>query len=246
VLTLALDTSSPAGSVAILRDEDVIAVVCTRTEEAFSSRIFRQIEFLLQEMSVALEEFDVFAVVAGPGSFTGVRVGLTAVKGWAEVYGKPAVALSALEALASQAAPDPGVVFPVLDARRGQFYWGAYRHLNSGEWSLEGEECVSTPEEFYSNISDRSPGSSQIRIVASNAGLLSQAVSAQTKISGGSSRLSIQQVSNVLAPQAGHLAYRRALAGRVHDALSLDANYIRRPDAEVNWKGFTAVDDSSH
>ncbi len=113
VLTLALDTSSPAGSLAVLRDEKVIGTVSTWTDEIYSSRMFRHLDFLLKDLSLRLEEFDLFAVAAGPGSFTGLRVGLAAVKGWAEVYGKPIAAVSGLEAIAAQSHSRSYWVVPV-------------------------------------------------------------------------------------------------------------------------------------
>jgi tRNA threonylcarbamoyladenosine biosynthesis protein TsaB len=79
--------------------------------------MFRQLEFLLKELSLGLEQFDLFAVAAGPGSFTGLRVGLAAVKGWAEVYRKPISAVSALEAIAAQSHSSASVIVPVLDRK---------------------------------------------------------------------------------------------------------------------------------
>src|SRR5271154_2736317 len=158
VLTLALDTSSPAGSLAVLRDERVIGTVSTWTDEIYSSRMFRHLEFLLKDLSLRLEEFDLFAVAAGPGSFTGLRVGLAAVKGWAEVYRKPIAAVSGLEAVAAQSHSRSSLVVPVLDAHRGQIYFGMYRQ--TGEYgenrlALDGEECVMTPEEFLESLQAR-------------------------------------------------------------------------------------------
>ena len=155
VLILSLDTSSPAGSIAVLRDEKVIGTVSTWTEEIYSSRIFRHLEFLLNELSLGLDAFDLFAVATGPGSFTGLRVGLAAVKGWAEVYRKPIAAVSALEAVAAQSHSPAPLLVPVLDARRGQVYFGFYRRAgDQGEnaLALEGEECVMTPEEFLATL----------------------------------------------------------------------------------------------
>ena len=74
VLTLSLDTSSRAGSVAILRENTLLGVVSTFGDEAYSSRIFRQIEFLLAELKLRLDQFELFAVAAGPGSFIGTAV----------------------------------------------------------------------------------------------------------------------------------------------------------------------------
>src|SRR5579862_1229753 len=157
VLILAVDTSSPCGSLAVLRDRKVIGTVSTWTDEIYSSRMFRHVEFLLQELSLRLEEFDVFAVATGPGSFTGVRVGLTAVKGWAEVYQKPIAAISGLEAVAIQSHTRVSALVPVVDARRGQVYFGCYRRapevdqdpLDQDRLALGGDECVMTPGEFY-------------------------------------------------------------------------------------------------
>src|ERR1700690_3810471 len=110
--------------------------------------MFRELEFLLGELALKMDQIELFAVAAGPGSFTGLRVGLAAVKGWAEVYGKPIAAVSALEAVAVQARSSAGLIVPVLDARRGQVYFGIYRRVASGAGSplaLDGEEYVMTP-----------------------------------------------------------------------------------------------------
>ena len=157
VLILALDTSSPSGSVAVLRDEKIIGSVSTWTDEVYSARMFRHVEFLLQELSLRLDEFDLFAVAAGPGSFTGLRVGLAAVKGWAEVYQKPIAAISGLEAVAVQSHSTVPLLVPVLDARRGQIYFGFYRRVDAAQLALEGEECVATPEEFVQALSAHTP-----------------------------------------------------------------------------------------
>ena len=159
VLILALDTSSPAGSLAVLRDEKVVGVVSTLAEETHSSRMFRHLEFLPQEMSLKLTDLDLFAVAAGPGSFTGLRVGLAAAKGWAEVYRKPVVGISVLEAIAAQSSSIATVLVAASDARRGEVYFGVYRR-GRDSLALEGQECVSRPEEFLQIIRAR-PGSAE-------------------------------------------------------------------------------------
>src|SRR5690242_9934805 len=132
MLILALDTATPTGSVAVLRDGRLAGVVSTSTDETYSSRLFRQLEFLLGELSLKVSQFDVFAVAAGPGSFTGLRVGIAAVKGWAEVFSKPIVAVSGLEAVAAQARFNDNWIASVLDARRGQIYAALYRESPAG------------------------------------------------------------------------------------------------------------------
>jgi tRNA threonylcarbamoyladenosine biosynthesis protein TsaB len=233
VLTLALDTSSPAGSLAILRDEKLIGTVSTWTSEIYSSRIFRHVDFLLNELSLGLADFDLFAVAAGPGSFTGVRVGLAAVKGWAEVYGKPIAAVSALEAVAAQSYSLAADIVPVLDAHRGQIYFGVYRRRAEASVSpalaLEGEECVMNPEEFLASLGTRMKTSSVA--VVTPAPELFDGIASRNETIGRA-----EKVSAVLAPHVGLIGYRRAQRGELVDSLRLDANYVRRSDAELHWK----------
>jgi tRNA threonylcarbamoyl adenosine modification protein YeaZ len=258
VLILSVDTSSPAGSVAILRDEMTLGVISTRAEENYSSRIFRHLEFLVNDLTLKLADFDLFAVSAGPGSFTGLRVGLAAVKGWAEVYRKPVVGVSALEAVGSQARDGSGVLVPALDARRGQFYFGVYRTTAAG-LALDGEEYVVTPEEFAEKLaalahrrgaageqgghsshhdsagkSDASNGGGPFTIVTPDASVVALATQLTPQFSAQCAGLDI--VSSVLAPSIGRIAHARGLRGEVSDALTLDANYVRRTDAEMRWK----------
>jgi tRNA threonylcarbamoyl adenosine modification protein YeaZ len=244
VLILSLDTSSPAGSVAILRDEITLGVISTRAEENYSSRIFRHLEFLLSDLTLKLADFDLFAVSAGPGSFTGLRVGLTAAKGWAEVYRKPVVGVSALEAVAFQARAGGAVLVPALDARRGQIYFGIYRTAAAG-LALDGEEFVVTPEEFaeklgalaHSGDGDGIQGGNVadgFSIVTPDASVI--AVVSRLTLNLTASFAGLEIVSSVLAPSIGRIAHARALRGDVSDALTLDANYVRRTDAEMRWK----------
>jgi tRNA threonylcarbamoyladenosine biosynthesis protein TsaB len=234
VLILALDTSSPSGSVAVLDDGRIIGSVSTWSDEVYAARMFRHVEFLLQELSLRLEEFDLFAVAAGPGSFTGLRVGLTAVKGWAEVYRKPIAAISALEAVAAQSHSRVPLLVPVLDARRGQIYFGFYRRLDAERLALEGQECVATPEEFAQALGAHSLDT-DFDVLTPIAALVREALSRlETPTSAG--KTLINDASPILAPYVGQLGYRRALRGELADALTLDANYVRRTDAELHWK----------
>ncbi len=229
VLILALDTSSPSGSVAVLRDQATIGVISTRGEENYSSRMFRHLEFLLNDLSLKLDQFDLFAVSAGPGSFTGLRVGLTAAKGWAEVYQKPVAGISALQAVAAQSRVTAPVIVPVLDARRGQVYFGLYRRTDVG-LELNGEEFVVTAEEFIEKLRGVAREST-LTIATPDAEAISLlAPWLETGLAA------IETVSSILAPVIGQIGYARALRGEVSDALALDANYVRRTDAEMRWK----------
>ena len=225
----------------MLRDEKVIGVVSTATGEVYSSRMFRELEFLLSELSLRMDEFDLFSVAAGPGSFTGLRVGLAAVKGWAEVYAKPIAAVSALEAVAVQAHSNAALIVPVLDARRGQLYFGLYRRSGSGRGesrlALDGEEYVMTPAEFFEALRNRAAGA-KFAIVTPQPELFSDSrlhnVVLQNEVANLNAR--VEPASSVLAPFIGQIGFSLAQRGELADPLTLDANYVRRTDAELHWK----------
>jgi tRNA threonylcarbamoyladenosine biosynthesis protein TsaB len=169
-----------------------------------------------------------------------LRVGLAAVKGWAEVYQKPIAAVSALEAIAMQsprARASNSLLVPVLDARRGQIYFGFYRSFTDGahnRLALEAEECVATPEELLQALEARS-GDSDIAIVTPVPELISGPLSHFERF-GAPGHIPIHEVSPILAPHIGRLGYLLAQRGELANALTLDANYIRRSDAEVHRK----------
>lgn len=199
--------------------------------------MFRHVDFLVGELSLNLKEFDLFAVAVGPGSFTGLRVGLAAAKGWAEVYGKPIAAISGLEAIATQSCSANSFLIAVTDAHRGQVYCGPYRRteaLGKDRLALEGEESVKGPEEFVAalaGIADNRP----FTVVTTTPELLSRILS-DHKVLLGTREAKIDEVSPILAPHVGRLGYARAQHGDLDDALTLAASYIRRTDAELKWK----------
>lgn len=230
MLLLAVDTSTQAGSLAALRGNRLLGVVSTTGEETYSSRMFRHLEFLLAELRLALADFDCYAVAAGPGSFTGLRVGLAAVKGWAEAHRKPVVPVSALEAVAAQARSAEPLLVPIIDARRGQIYAGLYGR-RAEALTRRGDEMVLAPEEFLRELERLAAGKS-LAFVTPTPEILA------APLEKSSFRTHpIEAVSTVLAPVLGRLGYERARRGEVVDALHLDANYIRRSDAELLWKG---------
>ena len=241
VLTLALDTSSLVGSLAVLRDDTLLGVISTSCDENYSSRMFRHLEFLLRDLTLKLADFDLFSVAAGPGSFTGLRVGLTAAKAWSEVYSKPVVGVSALEAVAAQSFPGnparPEIVIPILDARRGQLYCAFYRHADL-RLKLDGDEFVLSPDELFAEILKRC-ASSRAVIATPEPQLISAALSRfeNSKPSRITGSVILQTVSGVLAPCIGKLGVASAQRGEFSNALTLDANYVRRSDAELQLKG---------
>lgn len=238
VLILSVDTSSSTGSIAVLRDGTEIGVISTTSDETYSSRIFRQLEFLLAELGLSLASFDLFAVNAGPGSFTGLRIGLTTAKAWADAFSNQVVPVSGLEAVAAESGANTEHVIPLIDARRGQFYTGFYKQARAakgGQASLERIEAdaVMSPDEFRS-WRLQTPERTAATLATPNRSWLVSLLAANDDPALYNQ---IREVSPVLAPIIGRLAYQKSQHGEAVDALRLDANYVRRSDAELNWKG---------
>jgi tRNA threonylcarbamoyladenosine biosynthesis protein TsaB len=241
MLILALDTSTRAGSIALLRDSEVLAEISAREDTPYSTRLFRDLELLQSRAHFRMNQVDVFAVAAGPGSFTGLRVGLTAVKGWAEVYRKPITAISGLEAIAAQAsaphdAPHDAageMISPFLDARRGHVFGSTYRRGqgHQGVLQLVGEEAILSIEEFLIQVKQNCRDGQAVLVSATPEVIPRELV--ESIVPGAQ----IAQVSASLAPTIGRLGFDRANRGELVDALGLDANYIRRSDAEVARTG---------
>jgi tRNA threonylcarbamoyladenosine biosynthesis protein TsaB len=239
MLILAIDTSTRAGSVAFLRDRQVLAVVSSLEETPYENRLFRDVAILQSREQFTLNQIDVFAAVAGPGSFTGLRVGLTAVKAWAEVYQKPIAAISGLEAIATQAkalecqsSADGEIIAPFLDARRGQLFGAIYCRTvsNSIQLELVGDESILSVDDFLELVRG-TPSSTPPMLVSSTPTVLPP-----ERVHPILPGVHIEQVSPVLAPVIGQLGFDRAGRGNLVDPLRLDANYVRRTDAEAAWK----------
>src|ERR1700741_4979675 len=148
VLILALDTCDTRGSIALLRDHSLLHCESHTTAEDYSSWLLPAVIRVLTAAGVAaLPDIELYAVAAGPGSFTGVRVGLTTVKAWSEVYGCPIAAVSRLEAIAEQGIGSSPYVAAFIDARRNQIFAALYRRQAASLQRVE-EEMVIAPDKF--------------------------------------------------------------------------------------------------
>ena len=229
---LAVDTSTRSGSLAVLQDTRVLAQVSSQEETRYSERLFRDLAQLQSMSPFQLKEIDLFAVSTGPGSFTGLRIGLTAVKAWAELYQKPIAGVSGLLAVAAQSKANTGAVAPFIDARGGQIYGAIYqwRAGDHGAWHVLGEEAVLSVEMFLIRVKSEL-GKELPTLVSPTPEALDPALMVAT-LPGAQ----IESVSGILAPVIGQLGFERANRGELQNALTLDANYVRRSDAELFWK----------
>ena len=148
---LAIDTSSDAGSAAVTIAGSTVAEVRLAKSLQHSENLFRSIEFLLSQSALSLADIDLFAAARGPGSFTGLRVGLAAIGGVAFAGQKDSAGISTLRAWAWQVGQEDRIISPILDARRGDIYGALYRR--DGEELIElRAPTVLQPAEWLSQI----------------------------------------------------------------------------------------------
>lgn len=226
---LAVDTSSKDASVALLRDARLVVLAAPASQEQHSVQLFRNLQQALAEPGIKLADVDVYAVANGPGAFTALRVGLTVVKGLAEMHAKPVVPVSVLEAVAESATAD-GLVVPFVDAYRGQIFGGLYEKKN-GELVPRGHERVLTLEEFLAALEAEGLRTDACTLVSPQMQRWAE------RLAGSAFAASRRQsVSPVLAEAVARCAERKRARGETRDALDLEANYVRRSDAELLWK----------
>jgi len=142
-----LDSSTGAGSVALLRDSRVMREIGSPKSESFSRSLLVTLEELLRESGLSLSDIDCFGVATGPGSFTGIRIGVSTVFGIAFPLGKPVYGISTLEAMARSALPSEKdkTVCPLLDAGRGNVYTACFR-LREKELKRISEDSIQPVE----------------------------------------------------------------------------------------------------
>ena len=222
MLLLAIDTSGKQGSIALApagersadgNDVEVIEVV-PLAGGTFSAQLVPQIATLLSGHGFTKHDIGAFAVASGPGSFTGLRVGLAAVKALAEVLDKPIAAVSLLEVCVFTSGAQ-GKIMAALDAGRSDVYVGEYEiPANAGQVP---REHILTRSEFFAQARGWT-------VVTPDAVLAEAA---------GAAGLSVSTLVPISAAAVARLGWRKIQSGETVTPEQLEANYIRRTDAEM-------------
>lgn len=231
MILLALDTCDSRGSLAILRGDSLLDTIVHEGTADYSSWVLLSAHQALRAAGLEMRDVEVFAAASGPGSFTGVRMGLTTVKAWSEAYGKPIASMSRLEAMASLSVSGGKYVAAFVDAHREQVFGGLYRRQEGVLARIE-EEMVAAPDGFVRWVGERTVGD-VVSWISMDPEKLTASESWRKRAQSGEV---VEVSTNVLAPAIARLGRQRALRGRLTDALALDAEYVRRTDAELLLK----------
>ena len=223
---LAIDTSGPVCGVAVMKDGAIVYEASAINKMTHSVNLLPMIDTAMQSAGLTIADLDRIAVVVGPGSFTGVRIGVSTVKGLAHAHNTPCVAIDALEAMAAGAGEFGGVICPIQDARAGQVYGAAF---TAGETHPERlmDDIPLKLEEYVENI--KSFGD---RFLFLGDGMPVHREKLK-KLLGDAAVFAQPQLA-FLRPAS--VAYLASQTEETVDYLNLEPLYLRAPNAALNKK----------
>lgn len=138
---LSIDTSTMISSCSVMDNGVIVGDYNVNQKLTHSETLVPMVKDLLEKLNINLSEIDLFVVGKGPGSFTGLRIGMTVAKTFAQIYNKDIIGISTLEALASQVITDK-VVVPIIDARGGRVYYGIYKNVFGKLEEIEKDNLI--------------------------------------------------------------------------------------------------------
>jgi len=150
MIILAVDTTTFSGSVALLEDGQLLSEINLKPSATYSELLLPAVDFILKTNKLEVKDMDGFAAAAGPGSFTGIRIGLSTVKSFSYASGKPVAPVSTLEALAFKLRYSQAHLFcPILDAKKGEVYAALFESVE-GKLKVVVSQGVYAPDRFLS------------------------------------------------------------------------------------------------
>ena len=215
---LGIDTSTMTGGVALLRDDELVGESVLNIRTTHSERLLPSLEGLLGQGGLDVKQLGLLSVVTGPGSFTGLRIGVATAKGLSYALGIPTVGVTTLEAYGWQFRFFPGVVLALVDARRENVFWQAFRE----GMALNEPSC-----DALSHVLTWSEGLGQELLFVGD-GAISHGAKLPSRV---------RPSQSLLRPSAAaDLGYTRFLQGAAQDAFTLNPTYMRQTEAERKWQ----------
>lgn len=229
MIILSIDSSTPVAGIAVSDGMQLLGEITLNTKNTHSEKLMPLVKHLLDELTLSVNDLDAIAVTQGPGSFTGLRIGMATAKGLAQGAGKKLIAVPTLDCLAQNLLHYPGIICPIMNAQKKQVYTAIYR---SGRNKLERlsdyqaiavEQLAAQLKELKEDIWFVGDG------VAAFADVFQELLGDACRFADG---------HNIL-PRAGALAMlaaERASEERFDDLYQAELIYIRKSEAEVQWE----------
>ena len=224
---LAIETATMAGSIAVIEDDTLIGEVRINVKIAHSERVMTSVKWLLTASNLSINDIDAFAVSIGPGSFTGLRIGLSTAKGLSYAAKKPIVAVPTLDAFARRLRFPAYPVCPMLDARKNEVYAGLYK-WDDDKYSKIIPETAIAPADLLRDIKGRTI------FMGEGAKIYRELIIEKLR-----SDALFASPSDMIpsAASVAEIALEKLKEGITADPASLVPFYLRRAEAEIRWKG---------
>lgn len=223
MLILAVDTTTFSGSVALLRKTTLLAEVNLESPMTHSEKLLPAVDFILKSNSLDIQNIDGYALSVGPGSFTGIRIGLSTIKSFSWASGKPIAPVSTLEALALKLKdPQKRLLSPLLDAKKGEIYGGLFESRGKKLNEIVPQGAYS-PDRFFSLL----PSHRVIHFIGSGVDVYKEKIFQYFK---DKARLSSR--SHFIAHEIGLLGYQMLRDNKGKDFRQVQPLYFRKSQAE--------------
>lgn len=234
MLILSIDTATPVAGVALVDDIQVRYEVMANTGYKHSRTLLEMIDVAFKTVGTSLAEIDAVAVTSGPGSFTGLRIGMAAAKGLALSAEKPLIGIPTLDAVAYEIGWMPIIICPVLNARKGEMY-GAFYQGGPRPMRRISDNLAVSPERLAetARLILEEAGHTQVCFVGDG----TAAYGSRLRELLGMAAVFSEEPALPRASAAGCLARGRLLSGQLDDVFTLVPTYIRQSEAEVRLAG---------
>lgn len=229
MIILSIDSSTPIAGIAVADGEKLLGEVMINTKNTHSEKLMPMIERLLQELQLSVQQLDAIAVTQGPGSFTGLRIGMATAKGLAQGAGKKLIAVPTLDCLAYNLAHYPGVICPIMNAQKKQVYTALYRSSQQGMERLSDYQAIGAEQLAQ-----------QLQQLDADAWFVGDGVAVFADIFAAQlgERCHFADGHQIFS-RAGTLAMlaaKRAQQQQFDDLFQAELIYIRKSEAEVQWE----------
>lgn len=222
---LAVDTTTPSGSAALLEGRRLLAEASSESPATHSARLLATIDHLLKAAGLAVGDIEGYAVAAGPGSFTGIRIGLSTVKSLSFASGRPVAPVSTLSALALKlAAGGPRLICPVLDAKKGEIYSALFESIDGHPVERVAQGAYD-PAAFFAAL----PREGEIQFIGAGVSVHREAL-----LAGVGTRAIFPARTHFIAHEVGILGAAIFGGGGGVPSGGLEPFYFRKSQAEEN------------
>lgn len=229
MIILSIDSTTPIAGLAVVQDQKLMGEYMVNTKNTHSEKLMPMIAALLGELSLTPEDLDAVAVMQGPGSFTGLRIGMATAKGIAQGCGKKLIAVPTLDCLAYNLVEYPGVICPVMNAQKKEVYTALYQTVN-GCWERLSDYQAIAAIQLAEHLNS----------LQKDVWFLGDGVSAyeDTFRTVLGERCHIAALHQILprAASLAALAMQRANTAQFDDLYTAELIYIRKSEAEVQWE----------